>query len=179
MLALPSAQSRTTLHVFSPWAGSIPARGITIDSTLKGRCAHGSERLTRFDAWHCQVGRRAYDPCFANTRSAVGAQVLCMTSPWDDATAIELTRRLPLALANPGGNPERFPPWAMVTAAHQECELVTRSLGRIAGLRVNYACAGSGLLLGLPTRGRTWTSPYAPTVTARTYRRVALRSVWW
>jgi len=99
LLALPSAQSRTTLHVFSPWAGSIPARGITIDST--------------------------------------------------------------------------------VTAAHQECELVTRSLGRIAGLRVNYACAGSGLLLGLPTRGRTWTSPYAPTVTARTYRRVALRSVWW
>ena len=77
-----------------------------------------------------------------------------MSSPWEDATAIELTKRLPVDVANPTGNPERFPPWAMVTAAHQECELVTGSLGRIAGLRINYACAGSGLLLDLPMRGR-------------------------
>ena len=67
----------------------------------------------------------------------------------------------------------------MVTAASQECELVTGSLGRIAGLRINYACAGSGFLLGLPTRGRTWTQPYAGSITAKTYRSVALRSVWW
>ncbi len=179
MLAHSSAQTRTTLHVFSPWAGSIPARGVTIDKTLKGSCTHGSELLTRFDAWHCFVGRRAYDPCFANTRAEVGAHVLCMASPWEDATAIELTKRLPLDVANPTGNPERFPPWAMVTAAHQECELVTGSLGRIAGLQINYACAGSGLLLDLPTRGRTWTMPYAATSTATTYRRVALSSVWW
>jgi hypothetical protein len=179
LLALPSAQGNTTLHVFSPWVGSIPARGITIDRTLKGSCTHGSERLTRFDAWHCFVGRRAYDPCFANSRSDAGAHVLCMASPWDDAIAIELTKRLPLDLANPGGNPERFPPWAMVTAAHQECELVTHSLGRIAGRRINYACAGSGLLLDLPTRGRTWTALYAAAITAKTYRRVALHTVWW
>jgi hypothetical protein len=67
----------------------------------------------------------------------------------------------------------------MVTASHQECELVTGSLGRIAGLRINYACAGSGLLLDLPMRGQTWTMPYAATITAKTYRRVALSSVWW
>jgi len=42
--------SGRTLHVFSPWAGSIPARGVTIDKTFKGRCTHGSEVLTRFDA---------------------------------------------------------------------------------------------------------------------------------
>ena len=179
MLAFPSAQSRTELHVFTPWAGSIPARGVTIDKTVKGRCTHGSEVLTRFDAWHCFVGRRAYDPCFANTRSAVGAQVLCMTSPWEDATAIELTKPLPLGLSNPQGNPERFPPWAMITAAHQECELVTKSLGRIGGRRINYACAGSGVLLDLPTRGRTWTAAYAATITATTYHSVALRAVFW
>jgi hypothetical protein len=179
LLALPSAQIRTALHVFSPWAGSIPARGITIDKTLKGSCTHGSERLTRFDAWHCYVGRRAYDPCFANTRSEIGAHVLCMASPWEDATAIALTQPLPRDLGNPNGNPERFPPWAMITAAHQECELVTKPLGRVAGLRVNYACADSGLLLDLPTRGQTWTMPYVATITAKTHRRVVLRSVWW
>src|SRR6266852_1121337 len=141
-LALPSAPVRTELHVFTPWAGSIPARGVTIDKTVKGSCTHGSEVETRFDAWHCFVGRRAYDPCFANTRSEVGTHVLCMTSPWEDATAIELTKHLPLGLANPQGNPERFPPWAMITTTHQECELVTKPLGRIGGRRINYACAG-------------------------------------
>jgi hypothetical protein len=171
--------SGTTLHVFSPWAGSIPARGVAIDKTFRGRCTHGSEVLTRFDAWHCYVGRRAYDPCFANTRIEIGAHVLCMNSPWENATAIELTKRLPLDLSNPEGNPERFPPWAMVTAASQECGLVTGSLGRIAGLRINYACAGSGFLLGLPTRGRTWTQPYAGSITAKTFHSVTLRSVWW
>jgi hypothetical protein len=135
--------------------------------------------LTRFDAWHCYVGRGGYDPCFANTRAEVSAHVLCMSSPWEDAIAIELTKPLPLSLANPPGDPRRFPPWAMVTAAGEECELVTGSLGRVAGLRIHYACAGSGVLLGLPTRGKTWTELYAATSTAKTHSRVALRSVWW
>jgi hypothetical protein len=181
VVAVPGgAQVHTTLRVFTPWAGSIPAAGVTIDRTLKGRCAHGSEVLTRADAWHCEVGRRAYDPCFSNSRAEVGANVLCMRSPWEDATAIELTARLPLDLGNPAGDPKRFPPWAMVTAAAQECALITgSSLGRIAGMRVNYACAGSGLLLDLPKRGKTWTQAYAPTIGAKKASSIALRSVWW
>jgi len=160
VLALAGVQTRTTLHVFTPWAGSIPAAGVTIDKTLRGSCDHGSEVLIRFDAWHCVVGGgRVYDPCFANTRAEVGAHVLCTASPWEDATAIELAKPLPLGLSNPQGNPERFPPWA--------------------GLRANYACAGSGLLLGLPARGTTWTQAYAATVTTRRPTRRALRSVWW
>src|SRR4051794_39189673 len=121
-----STPAPTALHVFSPWAGSLPARGVTVAKTFKGRCTHGSEVLTRFDAWHCFVGPRAYDPCFANTRAEIGAHVLCMSSPWQEATAIELTERLPLDLGNPSGDPRRFPPWAIVTAARQRCELVTR-----------------------------------------------------
>ena len=179
VLLLSSTPAGTTLHVFSPWAGSIPARGVVIDRTLRGSCSHGSEVLTRFDAWHCYVGRRGYDPCFANTRAEVGAHVLCVSSPWEDAIAIELTKPLPLSLANPAGDPRRFPPWAMVISAGEECELVNGSLGHVAGMRINYACAGSGVLLGLPTRGKTWTELYAATSTAKTYSRIALRSVWW
>ena len=180
LLALPGTQLHTTLHIFTPWAGSIPAAGVRIDKTLKGGCTHGSEVLTRADAWHCKAGGHAYDPCFSNLLVDVGAHVLCMESPWADATAIELTTRLPLALSNPVGNPERFPPWAIVTTARQECELVPGpSMGRIAGLPVTYACAGSGLLLGLPKRGKTWTQAYAPTIGASKVSRVALRSVWW
>jgi hypothetical protein len=44
---------------------------------------------------------------------------------------------------------------------------------------VNYACAGSGVLLGFPARGTTWTQAYAGTITATSYRRVPLLSVWW
>jgi hypothetical protein len=180
LIALHGAQIHTTLHVFTPWAGSIPAAGVTIDKTLKGSCTRGSRVLTRADAWHCEAGGHTYDPCFSNSRAEVGAHVLCMASPWEDGTAIELTARLPLNRANPGGNPERFRPWAMVTAAHQECDLVPdSSMGRIAGLPVDYACAGSSLLLGLPTRGTTWTQAYAAATGVKKTSRVALRSVWW
>jgi hypothetical protein len=177
VLALPGAP--TARHVFSPWAGSLPARGVRIEATLKGSCSHGSELLTRFDAWRCEAAGRSYDPCFANARTQVGAHVLCLPSPSTDATAIELTRALPLDLANPGGDAQRFPPWAMVTAAGQECALAGRPLARIAGLPASYACAGAGVLLGVPSRGRTWTQLYASTVKAKTARRVPLRAVWW
>jgi hypothetical protein len=169
----------TTLHVYSPWAGSIPARGVTIDATVRGSCSHGSEVLTRFDAWHCSAGGRAYDPCFSNDRVEAGAHVLCMSSPWEDSTSIELTKRLPLDVANPAGNPERLPPWAIVTAANERCPLVRGSLGTIGGLRITYACAGSAVLLGLPKRGRTWTQAYARSTTAKTGRRVPLRTIYW
>jgi hypothetical protein len=35
------------------------------------------------------------------------------------------------------------------------------------------------VLLGVPSRGRTWTQLYASTVKAKTARRVPLRAVWW
>ena len=179
-LSLSAAQARTTLHVYSPWQGSIPARGVVVDRTLRGACSHGSEVLTRADAWNCRVGSgRVYDPCFSNDRAGAGAHVLCAASPWEDVVAIELTRALPETLANPGGDLRRFPPWALVTATGRECPLLKGSTGRVAGLRVNYGCAGSGVLLGLPTRGAVWTQPYADSPHATTYRPVSLREAWW
>jgi hypothetical protein len=180
VLSLAAAQVRTSLHVYTPWHGSIPARGVVVDRTLLGACSHGSEVLTRADAWHCRVGSgRAYDPCFSNDRGGIGAHVLCATSPWEDVVAIELTRALPYTLANPDRDPRQFPPWAMVTASHQECTLLNGSTGTIAGKRINYGCAGSGVLLDLPKRGVIWTQAYASSFSAKGYRRVALREVWW
>jgi hypothetical protein len=178
-LILSAAQARTTLRVYSPWQGSLPARGVVIDRTLRGACSHGSEVLTRPDAWSCRVGSgRVYDPCFSNDRADVGAHVLCAGSPWEDVVAIELTRGLP-PTASPAVDPRRSPPWALVTAAGQECTLLRGSNGRVARLRVNYACAGSGVLLGLPRRGTVWTQAYAASPHAKTSRTVALREAWW
>jgi hypothetical protein len=179
VLLVSDPPARTTLHVYSPWAGSIPALGVTIDRTVRGSCSRGSEMRARSDAWRCAAGGTTYDPCFSNDRVEVGAHVLCMSSPWEDATAVELTRGLPLGRANSDTSPERSRPWAIVTAAGERCPLARRGLGAVGGLPVTYACAGSALLLGLPTRGSTWTQEYVPSIAAKAPRRVALRSVWW
>jgi hypothetical protein len=179
-LSLSAAQARTTLHVFSPWHGSIPSHGVVIDRTLRGACGHGSGVLTRADAWHCTAGGgRVYDPCFSNDRTEAGAHVLCAVSPWSDAVAIELTRALPHARANRTSDPRHFPPWAAVTAAHQECTRVHGPAGTVGGRPVTYACAGTGFLLGRPIRGVTWRQAYANSAQAAGYHRVALREVWW
>ena len=163
LLALPGTQLRTTLAHLHALGGLYPGGRGQDRQDSEGRLHARLGSVTRRDRWHCKAGGHAIDPGFSNSLVDVGAHVLCMESPWADATAIELTTRLPLALSNPVGNPERFPPWAIVTTARQECELVPGpSMGRIAGLPVTYACAGSGLLLGLPKRGKTWTQAYAP-----------------
>lgn len=172
-------QPKTTLHIYSPWHGSIPARGVVVDRTLHGACSEGSLVLARADAWRCRVGSgRAYDPCFANDRGQAGAHVLCASSPWDDAVAIELTRTLPYGRAHPNHDPRRGPPWAVVTAADEQC-LRVQGLGSVADERVTYACAGSAVLLGAATRGVTWTQAYAASTMATVTRRVALRQAWW
>lgn len=155
----------TAVIVFTPWAGSIPARGVTIERSVSGSCSRGSEVLKRSDAWRC--GK--LDPCFSNDRVEAGAHVICMTSPWEDATLVELTRALPMSRANRTAETR---PWAVVTVDGQRCERVP------AGFPASYACAGSGVLLGLPARGRPWTQRYASSTTAKTARRVALRTVF-
>jgi hypothetical protein len=165
MIALLVVALATAVHVYTPWAGSIPARGVTIERTVSGSCSGGSKVLKRPDAWRCG----ALDPCFSNDRIGVGAHVICMTSPWEDATLVELTSALPMNRANRGAETR---PWAVVTADGERCELAP------AGFPATYVCAGSGILFGLPTQGRTWTQRYASSTTAKTTRRVALKLVW-
>ena len=156
----------TAVHTYSPWAGSIPARGVAIEKTVRGSCSRGSDVLHRSDAWHCGT----LDPCFSNDRVEAGAHVICITSPWENATLVELTRPLPLKESNRGGEGPR--PWAIVTADGQRCELAP------VGFPSTFVCAGSGVLFGFPTRGRTWMQLYAASSAAKTKKRVALKTVW-
>ena len=155
----------TAVHVYTPWAGSIPARGVVIEKTVRGSCSRGSDVLHRSDAWHCGT----LDPCFSNDRVEAGAHVICITAPWEHATLVELTRSLPLKEANRGAEGSR--PWAVVTSDGQRCELAP------VGFPATFACAGSGLLFGFPTRGRPWTESYAASSTAAK-KRIALKTVW-
>lgn len=178
--ATPTAvRARTERVVFFPFRGSLLAPGIRVERSVRGMCASGSEVARRWDAWACSAARRSYDPCFSCRRTGVGATVVCMDSPWSNATLLELARPLPGALGNVVGDPRDHAPWALTLAAGERCALVRPRLGAIHGQPINYACAGSALLVGLPSR-RTplWTISRAATVTS-TPRRVTIRRAWW
>jgi len=176
----PAAAPATAKSIFYPFRGSLLARGITVERNVAGSCSSASELARRWDAWSCTAGGRAYDPCFSSSRTKVGAIAVCMTSPWSQATLLELRRSLPLALANVVGDPRTHAPWALTLATRERCALSTRRLGTIAGERVNYACAGSALVTGLPNRTRpAWTIRRAATIGARTTRRVVVARAWW
>jgi hypothetical protein len=86
---------------------------------------------------------------------------------------------VPDALANVVGDPRTHAPWALTLATGERCALVRRRLGTIGGEPVNYACAGSAVLVGLPARGAAvWTIGRAATITAKPHP-AAIRRAWW
>jgi len=178
--AAAAAGARTERVVFFPFRGSLVAPAIHLEKSVRGSCSYGSEFATRWDAWSCTAsGGRRYDPCFSGRRTGAGAQLVCMESPWSNATLLELTRPLPQALANVVGDPRVHAPWALTLATGERCALVRRRLGTIGGEPVNYACAGSAVLVGLPARGSpVWTIKRAATIRAKA-RPAAIRRAWW
>jgi hypothetical protein len=175
--AAPKARG-TERVVFFPFRGSLLAPGIIIARQVRGSCLSGSEVVRRWDAWSCSANRRSFDPCFSGRRTGVGAFVACMTSPWSGATLLELRHALPHALANVVGDPRRHAPWALTLAKGEHCALA-HGLGLLAGQQINYACAGSAVLTGLPDRRRAiWTIRRAATRSSP-LRLARVRRAWW
>jgi hypothetical protein len=134
------AAAPTAKIVFSPFHGSLLARTVVVERNVRGSCSGGSEVSPRWDAWQCKGGGRTYDPCFSGRLDGVGAPVICMSSPWAGATKLELTRKLPQALANVVGDPRTHAPWALELADGTRC---VHLLGQL-----QYRCGG------VPTGGR-------------------------
>ncbi len=52
--------------------------------------------------------------------------------------------------------------------------------GLIAGMRINYGCAGGGVLLGDPDRRADgWTIFYAPSLGSGSFTSAEIASAWW
>jgi hypothetical protein len=173
-----TAPPRTSIHLYAPFNGGSIARGIRVAGTRAGYCWTTSSADARSDAYRCFVGNFIHDPCFAN-EIGTARYVLCpLYTPTSKVLRINLTKRLPSSSG--GGDPTRFPPWAVRTATGKWCELLTGATGAIAGMRINYGCTGGGILLGNPHRtSPNWTIFYAAGYRASQFRSVELVSVWW
>jgi hypothetical protein len=169
---------RTSIHLYAPFNGGSIARGIRVARTRAGYCWTTSSADARSDAYRCFVGNFIHDPCFAN-ENGTARFVLCpLYTPTSKVLRINLTK--PLPSSSGGGDPTRYPPWAVRTATGTWCEMLTGATGAIAGMRINYGCAGGGILIGNPHRSSpSWTIFYAAGYTASQFRSVQLASVWW
>jgi hypothetical protein len=168
----------TSIHLYAPFNGAGVASGIHIRKTTSGYCWTTSIADPRGDAFRCDNGYFIYDPCFSD-QTGFAKFVLCpLYTPRSKVLRINLTKQLP---PNPGsGDPTRHAPWAVQIARGEWCEFLTGSTGQIAGMRINYRCAGGGLLIGNPRRSSSvWTIFYAPTARTSQYQPVEVKSAWW
>jgi hypothetical protein len=168
----------TSAHLYSPLEGGRLATGVRVAKSARGYCWTASDADPRPDAWRCFVGNYIYDPCFSDTVAYSNFVVCPLHRPGSAVLRINLTKRLPSNTYS--GDPTRHTPWAVRTVSGKWCTILTGATGLIAGMRVNYGCAGGGFLLGSPRRSTpTWTIFYAPNGRASQFRRIPLAAAWW
>jgi hypothetical protein len=171
--------TQTTLHLYSPFGASGVAAGIHISKRARGYCWTGSLADPRSDAWRCFLGNFILDPCFSRA-TLDAASVLCAESPWSSVVRLTLTRRLPRRYRNPVRPLKHRPPWALRLTRGKKCTMLTGATDVIAGQRINYGCAGGGVLLGLPDRAsRAWTIFFAAGFQAKSYTTEEINQAWW
>jgi hypothetical protein len=169
----------TSIHLYSPFAAAGPAAGVHIARSAAGSCWTSSLADPRSDAWRCLVGNYIHDPCFSNEINPTDYVLCPQYTPGDRLLRINLTKTLPRS-SNTSGDPTRYPPWAVQTTGGKWCTILTGATGLIAGMRINYGCAGRGYLLGNPRRQTAiWTIFYAARYDSNQLMRVPLASAWW
>ena len=171
--------SGTSIHLYAPFNGSGVARGVRVAKSASGYCWTTSNTDARADAWRCFVGNNIHDPCFSDTIN-VAKYVLCpLDTPGARVLRINLTKPLP-NVSRWTGDPTRYPPWAVQTTGGKWCTFLSGATGLIGGLRINYGCAGGGILLGNPKRRTsTWTIFYAPNFNSKQFVSTSLAAAWW
>ena len=113
--------------------------------SVTGACPGGSRiHPGRFDAWRCQAGDTAFDPCFSNQ---TGEELACVADPWAREVTV-LRPPAPLGRAGANRNDPGLPPWFLELADGTRCGRAPPS---------TYRCAG-GAELGEPDTTRpAWT----------------------
>jgi hypothetical protein len=173
-----SASVPTAIRQYVPFVDGVLARAIHVSTTAKGYCWTSSIADARADAFRCFVGANSIaDPCFSPGPGHTSRFVVCPLTPASSVLRLELTKPLP---ANRGApDPERYQPWAIELADGRWCTAITGAVPMVAGHAAPYMCVGGVLLEPLHRGAATWTMGYATGFSARSFRTVALRAVWW
>lgn len=159
-----------TFRVYSPTG----ALTVPVASTTEGNCWTTSIAVPSPGAYRCFAGNDILDPCFAAPgASAAATQVACVAAPWDQVVLLELTSQLP-----PTGGPAAVTrPWAFELANGARCVASTGTVPAVAGVSLEYQCAGGyGASLPDPAAARAL-AEYAK-VGAASLRSVAVTTIW-
>jgi hypothetical protein len=160
--------------------GAEPAPSLLVTEDVAGHCVAPARSTPRADAWRCFADEHWIDPCFSAT--ARSRAVLCPFDPWSKSVRlVELTQRLPHVVER---RMRTNAPWGIWTTNAKRCVLTVSGANlRLAGQRVRYECAGSGLLVGYADiREGAWTIGYVPRYDLANphlhLRRIGITDVW-
>ncbi len=139
----------TQVRVFTPFNGGGLVVGLAVTDKVSGSCfASSAATPQRPDAWRCSAGNAIHDPCFQNV---LGDQkeLACAQDPFSaDVVLLTLTKALPEGEHKAEPNYLKGMPWALELAGGQKCTLLTGATAPVAGMRINYGCAGGGQVVG-------------------------------
>lgn len=157
----PAATAQTTVVIFNPWASSGLRSGFIVSQKVKGSCWTHSLATERPDAWRCMAGNDIYDPCFSS--SPHEGMVACAEGPFSKRIVLmTLTKPLTDNVKLTGelwGLRLRSAPWGLRLLSGDRCVFAEGATDAVGGERLNYACAKTGWILGVPDRSTAiWTA---------------------
>jgi hypothetical protein len=159
--------ARTNVRYFVPVDQDGLSPRLHLAANERGTCIGGSVAdAGRPDAWRCTAGNAILDPCFASPFSLPDdpGVLVCADSPFADEV-IPFTPTAPLPAAT-GMTPDLTAsqlPWALELANGERCTLLSGATVGIAGMRLNYGCAGHGSVVGEIDRSQPfWAVSYLP-----------------
>ncbi len=133
--------------------------------TVTGPCPGGSRVHTgRADAWRCQAGDTALDPCFANH---TGEELACVADPWTLQVTV-FRPAAPLGRAGSNRNDPGVPPWFLELADGSRCGRTPPS---------TYT-GSTGRRVGEPDTSPMWTVRSEPAVSAEP-RTAEVATAWY
>lgn len=180
-MAQAGAPTSTSLKVFTPYVGSGLSVGVAVKGHVEGSCFTSSVASPeRPDAWRCSAGNAILDPCFVDVR-VDEMQLACAQDPFSaDVTLLALSEALPSSGAAAEPDYREATPWALELQNGQRCVSLTGATGAIAGLRVNYGCAGGGVVVGGVDRtSSAWQVFYQSAEKSIALEQVEVRTAWY
>ena len=149
--ASPGATAQTTkVKIYTPLDGGDLVRTFHFTQKTKGACLAGSAADPRSDAWRCSIGNRLIDPCFSDPKAHTWVACPANGTPFGlGVIRVKLTKPLPRRLGN-HGSPGQGNPWAVKLAGGNVCTFLTGATFVFHGKRVNYGCAKTTFLAGIP-----------------------------
>jgi hypothetical protein len=147
--AAPPQPPRTQIKLLTPFGVRGIAEGLQVSDKVSGKCFVASAASpTRPDAWRCNAGNAILDPCYQRILGDEKQLACPIDGPWSQKVVLlTLTDSLPSEPRKEMSRDSALP-WAIELANGKRCTLFTGATAPVAGMRINYGCAGGFQVVG-------------------------------